>query len=331
MEMFFIARSTELSKRTQETYRYDLNRLKRWLAERGIALQDATLWDLRYWLHNLQSRDVKFVNHPFRKPEAGKLSSNTIAAAVKVVKLFFAWLAEEGLIEVNPAAELPRVRGKRGEVKFLDEDEVAQLLIACDALPRDVAQRRARALCMLFFDSGARETEIAKLQVDQLYLNKHLAIIEGKGGRKEFIFFLPATTEALREWLEVRGQVAKPNCPFVFVSFGGITPGQGMSRNGLYQIVRRIGKAAGVRVDLHTLRRTMSTLFIDEDVGQGNMRHLQGLLRHAQITTTEKYTEINARRLKRAHEAHSPLHKILELTEKIGTLIYPLYLSPSVP
>lgn len=269
-------------------------------------------------MDDLQSRDVKFPNHPFREPQPGKLSSNTIAGIVKAAKVFFAWMAEEGPIKNDPAAELSRVRGKRGEVKFLDENDVARLLIACNDLPTQVGRRRARALCMLVFDSGARATEVAELRIDQLRLDKHRAVIKGKGGDIEHIYFLPATTEALRQWLEVREGVAKSDCPYVFVSVGGITPGQGMKRSGLYRIVHKIGKSVGIDADLHTLRRSMSTLFIDEDVGQGDVRQLQGLLRHRQISTTERYTQINVRRLQRAHEAHSPLTKILECMQELN-------------
>ncbi len=281
-----------LSRNTLEAYRSDLLQLGAWIERRGVDGLEAQHADLAGFLTDLATGDP---------PERPPVANATLQRKAACLRSFYRHLRREELIFHDPTAELRAPRKDQRLPKVLSRDEVARLLAA----PRgtEPASLRDRALLELMYACGLRASEAIGLEVGEIDLAAGVLRASGKGSKERLVPVGREAVAAVRIYLE-RGRpvfVGVANEPHLFVN----QRGTGLTRQGLYKIVQRHARAAGLdgKMSPHTLRHTFATHLL---AGGCDLRSLQEMLGHADIATTQIYTHLSADRLKDVYFAAHP-------------------------
>ncbi|MBB4664816.1 site-specific tyrosine recombinase XerD [Conexibacter arvalis] len=279
-----------LSRNTLEAYRSDLLQYGAFLARHGRDALRVEHGDLAAFVADLTA------GGPDRAPAA----ATTVQRKVACLRSFYRHLRREEILHVDPTAELKGPpRGKRLP-KVLTRDEVQHLL----AQPRGTtpAALRDRALLELMYACGLRASEAVDMTLDELDVEDGVLRANGKGSKERLVPIGSKALEALRHYLQ-RGRpllVGDRDERRVFVN----QRGHGLTRQGLYKIVQRHARAAGLgdKMSPHTLRHTFATHLL---AGGCDLRSLQEMLGHADIATTQIYTHLSAERLRDVYfDAH---------------------------
>jgi integrase/recombinase XerD len=276
-----------LSRNTLEAYRTDLLQYGRFLDRRGLSALAAKSSDLADFLTALATQE---------RPA----SPATIHRKAACLRSFYRHLRREGAMDEDPTATLNGPRRGRKLPQVLTRGEIERLL----AQPKgtEPAQLRDRALLELMYACGLRASEAIGLEVGDVDLEDGVLRARGKGSKERIVPVGQSAIRALRAYLERgRGQLVKgyPE-PQLFVNFRGGP----LTRQGLYKIVRRHARSAGLadRMSPHTLRHTFATHLL---AGGCDLRSVQEMLGHADVATTQLYTHLSSERLKdvyfRAH------------------------------
>jgi integrase/recombinase XerD len=279
-----------LSRNTLEAYRSDLLQFGRFLEPRELSALDARPSDIGDFLAELASGGVD-------RPPA---STATIHRKSACLRSFYRHLRREGLRDSDPTATLSAPRRTRKLPHVLTRGEIDRLL----AQPRgtEPADLRDRALLELMYASGLRASEAIGLDLGDVDLDERVLRARGKGSKERVVPIGAAAVSALRVYQErgrprlVRGRPES----HLFVNFRGGS----LTRQGLYKIVRRHALTAGLadRMSPHTLRHTFATHLL---AGGCDLRSVQEMLGHADVSTTQLYTHLSSERLKdvyfRAH------------------------------
>jgi integrase/recombinase XerD len=272
-----------LSRNTLEAYRGDLLQLGRFLAEREVSALDATAADIGDFLTHLAKGD----------DDHRPASPATIHRKSACLRSFYRHLRREGLRDSDPTATLSAPRRNRKLPQVLTRGEVEKLL----SQPRGNSPQalRDRALLELMYASGLRASEAIGLELNDLDVEERVLRARGKGSKERVVPIGQAALKALTAYLKRgRHELAKQRAePFVFLNFRG---GQ-LTRQGLYKIVRRHATTAGLadRMSPHTLRHTFATHLL---AGGCDLRSVQEMLGHADVSTTQLYTHLSSERLK---------------------------------
>jgi integrase/recombinase XerD len=272
-----------LSRNTLEAYRGDLLQFGRFLEERGVSAIDASAVDVGDFLTRLATGDA----------EHRPASPATIHRKSACLRSFYRHLRREGVRDSDPTATLSAPRRGRKLPQVLTRGEVDRLL----AQPRgtDPQALRDRALLELLYACGLRASEAIGLELGDVDLDERVLRARGKGSKERLVPIGQAALKAMRIYLE-RGRPAlvkqRPET-HLFVNFRG---GQ-LTRQGLYKIVRRHAASAGLadRMSPHTLRHTFATHLLS---GGCDLRSVQEMLGHADVSTTQLYTHLSSERLK---------------------------------
>ncbi len=276
------------SDNTRRAYASDLRALARWLAGRGVSGWPAVTADLL--------RDY------LRHRHAEGASARSMARALSAWRRFFRYLLREGAIDHDPSEPLETPRLARGLPDHLTEDEVEALLQAPDvATPLGL---RDRAMLETLYATGLRVSELVALRHDQLDLRTGLVRVVGKGRKERIVPLGEEAAHWLSRYLETaRPALASPGTPDEHVFLN--RRGAGMTRHNFWHIVRRHARAAGITRHLspHTLRHAFATHLLDHGA---DLRAVQMLLGHSNVTTTQIYTHVARARLQALHAAHHP-------------------------
>jgi integrase/recombinase XerD len=272
-----------LSRNTLEAYRSDLLQYGRFLGERDVAAVDAEAVDVSDFLTRLATGDNG------HRPS----SPATIHRKSACLRSFYRHLRREGLRESDPTAALSAPRKNRKLPQVLTRGEVEQLL----SQPRGTHAHalRDRALLELMYACGLRASEAIGLELEDVDLEERVLRARGKGSKERVVPIGQAAARAVRLYLE-RGRpalVKGSGETALFVNFRG---GR-LTRQGLYKIVRRHALTAGLadRMSPHTLRHTFATHLL---AGGCDLRSVQEMLGHADVSTTQLYTHLSSERLK---------------------------------
>jgi integrase/recombinase XerD len=272
-----------LSRNTLEAYRGDLLQLGRFLAEREVSALDATAADIGDFLTRLATGDA---DHRPASPA-------TIHRKSACLRSFYRHLRREGLRDSDPTATLSAPRRSRKLPQVLTRGEVEKLL----AQPKGTSPQalRDKALLEVMYASGLRASEAIGLELNDLDVGERVLRARGKGSKERVVPIGQAALKALTTYLKRgRHELAKARAePYVFLNFRG---GQ-LTRQGLYKIVRRHATTAGLadRMSPHTLRHTFATHLL---AGGCDLRSVQEMLGHADVSTTQLYTHLSSERLK---------------------------------
>jgi integrase/recombinase XerD len=279
-----------LSRNTLEAYRSDLLQYGRFLSRRDRSALDAGPDDVADFLAELAAGTAD-------RPPA---STATVHRKTACLRSFYRHVRREGLRDSDPTATLSPPRRSRKLPHVLTRGEIDRLL----SQPRgtEPAALRDRALLELMYACGLRASEAIGLELTDVDLEERVLRARGKGSKERVVPIGQAAVQALRIYLE-RGRpslVTGASESRVFVNFRGGP----LTRQGLYKIVRRHALTAGLadRMSPHTLRHTFATHLL---AGGCDLRSVQEMLGHADVSTTQLYTHLSSQRLKdvyfRAH------------------------------
>ena len=275
-----------LSENTLSGYRYDLQRLATWLHEQGRDLAAAKREDLLGFLAS--------------QVAAGR-SPRSLSRYLSGFRQFYRWLLREGRIAEDPSALIDSPRLGRGLPKALSEAQVEALMEAPDT-GRPLGLRD-RAMLELMYATGLRVSELVGLELTGLNLNQGVVRVTGKGGKERLV---PLGEEALA-WLRRYLGEARPallrggECPQVFVT----ARRSGMTRQAFWHAIRKYARTAGITqaVSPHMLRHSFATHLLNHGA---DLRVVQLLLGHSDLSTTQIYTHIAREGLKQLHRKHHP-------------------------
>jgi integrase/recombinase XerD len=284
-----------LSRNTLDAYRTDLLQFGRFLEERELSALDAEARDVADFLEFL-ARGTAGDGADARPPA----SPATIHRKSACLRSFYRHLRRDGLLDTDPTATLSAPRRSRKLPQVLTRGEIETLL----AQPRgtDPASLRDRALLELMYACGLRASEAIGLELMDVDIEEGVLRARGKGSKERVVPIGQAALRALRIYLERGRPKLVKGAPetHLFVNFRG----GHLTRQGLYKIVRRHALTAGLadRMSPHTLRHTFATHLL---AGGCDLRSVQEMLGHADVSTTQLYTHLSSERLKdvyfRAH------------------------------
>jgi integrase/recombinase XerD len=278
-----------LSRNTLDAYRSDLLQFGRFLEKSGVTAVDATGSDISDFLAELAGGNGRAAASPA-----------TIHRKSACLRSFYRHLRREGIRDSDPTAALTAPRRGQRLPHVLTRGEVATLLEQPKGT--EPAALRDRALLEVMYASGLRASEAIGLELADIDLEAQVLRARGKGSKERLVPVGRAASRAARDYLE-RGRprlVSDPTEAHVFVNFRG----HHLTRQGLYKIVQRHAKSAGLadRMSPHTLRHSFATHLL---AGGCDLRSVQEMLGHADVATTQLYTHLSSERLKdvyfRAH------------------------------
>lgn len=281
------------SQKTAENYHLYLMRLVDFAGDVQLSqINDELLRKWRLWLARLRDDHDN---------ELSKLTQNYHLIAFRS---FLKFCSKRGYSTLAPdKVELPRV--KRKQVAFLSDDELKRLFAA---IPTDSkAGLRDRAMIALLYSSGLRVSELARLDIGHINLERREFMVRGKGQKDRVVFIDQAASTLIADYLASRTD----NLPALFVRYGGHeavdTTGdfKRLTPRSIQRIVKHYAKLAGIvkRVTPHTLRHSFAT---DLLMNGADLRSVQSMLGHSNISTTQIYTHVTDPHLK---EVHSKFHK----------------------
>ncbi len=270
---------------TLKNYGRDLERYSHFLRSRKETLVTAGAGDISAFLEVL---------------EAEGLAASTAALKCSALRQFYAFLYEEGHRADNPAAAIDRPKIRRPLPKILTVDETRRLVEA--ACGKDARALRLRAMIELLYAAGLRVSELVSLPLSAASNAREAIIVKGKGGKERLVPVGGAARRALEEYLPVRNEFLavaadgeKAPSRFLFPSRGKTGH---VTAARFAQLVKELAAAAGIRperVSPHVLRHAFATHLLS---GGADLRAVQAMLGHADITTTEIYTHVAQERLK---------------------------------
>jgi integrase/recombinase XerD len=234
-----------------------------------------------------------------RQSQAG-LKARSLARLISALRSFYKFLLLDGLVSSDPTADLTSPKTWVSLPKFLTVDEVARLVLQPDE--RDVHGLRDRAMLEVLYATGLRVSELVQLRPADINLDDGYVICRGKGG-KERVVPLGKTAAALtrRYLIEARPRLQKKPSEVLFLT----RLGEAFTRQGVWKMLREHARKAGLqaRISPHILRHTFATHLLERGA---DLRSVQLMLGHSQITTTQIYTHVSRERLRQVYEKFHP-------------------------
>ena len=278
-----------LSKNSLSAYRRDLTLFANWLeldSECTKSIYQAVEADLTAYM--ARKRDDK---------------ASTANRRLTVFKRFYRYALRQHLVEQDPCLKLRAAKQAQRFPKVLSEEQITTLLNTPDT--DQALGLRDRTMLELMYASGLRVSEIVSLKTVALGLNEGVVrVVNGKGGKERLVPFGAEAGEWLRRYLQEARHVLLEGktCQEVFV---GRHTGSGLTRQAFWSIIKRYAQLADIKVPLspHTLRHAFATHLLNHGA---DLRVVQLLLGHADISTTQIYTHVARERLKSIHAQHHP-------------------------
>ncbi|EGR2205401.1 tyrosine recombinase XerC [Vibrio parahaemolyticus] len=280
----FLRSEKGLSLHTQRNYKQQLETMAQHLAEMG--LKDWSQVDAG-WVRQLAGKGMR---------EGMKASS--LATRLSSLRSFFDFLILRGEMSANPAKGVSAPRKKRPLPKNLDVDEVNQLLEVNEDDPLAI---RDRAMMELMYGAGLRLAELVSVDVRDVQLRSGELRVIGKGDKERKVPFSGMATEWVGKWLKVRGNLADPGEPALFVSKLGTR----ISHRSVQKRMAEWGQKQSVasHISPHKLRHSFATHMLESS---NNLRAVQELLGHENISTTQIYTHLDFQHLAQAYDQAHP-------------------------
>ena len=274
-----------LSKNTLDSYRTDLSLFNAWLANINSHLLEANQADIQQYLA------VKF---PQSKPRS-------ISRLIASMRRFYRYALRENLIKTDPTLQIESPKLPRSLPKSLNEQDVEDLLNAPD-ISQPIGLRD-RAMLELLYASGLRVSELVTVKVNEVSTQDGVVRVTGKGSKTRLV---PMGEEAA-DWIDKYLKQARPEilhkrlCDAMFVT----ARADAMTRQAFWYLIKRYAQVAGITKHMspHVLRHAFATHLLNHGA---DLRVVQMLLGHADISTTQIYTHVARERLKQLHSVHHP-------------------------
>ncbi|MEQ8252415.1 MAG: site-specific tyrosine recombinase XerD [Oceanibaculum nanhaiense] len=294
-----------IAANTLQAYRHDLEDFTDFLGRRKRSADAASTTDLRDYMSALA--------------RAG-MAASTAARRLSALRQFHKFLHAENYRADNPCTVVDAPRRSRPLPKILSEAEVDQLLDAAAGLPGPDGARLL-ALLELLYASGLRVSELVGLPLAAVTRDTGMLIVRGKGGKERMVPLTEASIRAVEAYRQVRdaflkeGQKEKQKSPYLFPSRGDSGH---LTRHRFAQLLKELAVTAGIdpqKVSPHVLRHAFATHLLDHGA---DLRSVQQMLGHADISTTQIYTHVVEERLRRLVEQHHPLARPVARTGRKG-------------
>jgi integrase/recombinase XerD len=274
-----------LSLNTRSSYGNDLNKLLLFARKEKLSLKTMREEDL-----------TRFIHHMSR---AG-LSARSLARLVSVLKSFYKYMVLDGVIKRNPAANLSSPKIWMSLPKFLTVEEVERLLQRPDQ--KSARGIRDRAMLELLYATGLRVSELVKLKLEDIRFDDGFLLCRGKGGKERIVPIGHSALDAVKKyWGEARFQFVRQPDVHLFLT----NRGKPFSRQGFWKVLKRYAGEAGLadNISPHVLRHSFATHLLERGA---DLRSVQLMLGHSQITTTQIYTHVSRRHLRAVYEKYHP-------------------------
>ncbi len=275
------------SRQTAATYRIAAGEFLYWCQKECIKLRSVTIQNLLYYL-------------VWRRTQGcGEL---TVAKDISALRAFGAFLVRCQFWPENHALLLDRPKASRRLPKVLSIEQVEKLLSVIDV--NDPFGIRDSALFELIYSCGLRISEASGLLVENVHLNEQIILVRGKGDKERLVPFGEPAKEKLVRYLDtVRPALVKnKSVKEVFVNRWG----NALSRKGIWKRFQELEALSGVNAKVHTLRHSFATHLLS---GGADLRSVQELLGHADLSTTTIYTHVTDKELENLHHEYFPGHK----------------------
>ena len=272
-----------LSPRTVEAYGSDVGRFLEWAGKNRVDPKNAPKTALDDFLWD---------------EKQGGAGPATLSRRVNSLKSFFTYMAIEANLPENPAENLKGPRKPKRLPKFLSQRDAQRLLAAPDGTSyQDV---RDRAMLELLYAAGLRVTELVTLKPEGVNLQEGWVRVLGKGAKERLVPVHPRALGALKVYLVERERHFKAPDAELFLG----RTGKKLSREQFWRVLSELGRRAGLaHVHPHLLRHTFATHLLE---GGADLRSVQEMLGHADLSTTQIYTHLDSAALKNAHAKHHP-------------------------
>ena len=273
-----------LAEKTLAAYASDLRRYVARLDESGVQKPDDILRE-----------DVLDHLIALRKEQ---LSARSVARHLSAIRRFHLFLAGERLMKHNPTEDFDSPRIVKSLPHVLSADEVERLIGSPDL--SEEAGIRDAAILELFYSCGLRISELGQLSLRDVSLEESSVRVRGKASKVRIVPLGKRAGERVQAWLDVRPRW-KAKRPTLFLS----TRGNPMNRTGVWQVVKEAARTANIRQNVtpHMLRHSFATHLLDNGA---DLRAVQEMLGHANISTTQIYTHVSTDRLSKAHQEFHP-------------------------
>ncbi len=291
----YIQVEKRLSRNTAQAYERDLRRYADFLARRGLSAGQAGRTDVQEYLGALYR---------------ARLDSRSIARHLSTLRGFYRQLLRDGAVSADPTLNLDSPKTWKTLPKYLTLEEVDRLLAAPDrAQPRGA---RDGVMLDLLYATGLRVSELVALRASDVHLDAGYVQATGKGNKQRLVPMGKAAQRSLAAYLDVTGPQGGPRAqllrgrssPYLFVARGG----RPMTRQRFWQIISACGRRAGPalrgqRITPHLLRHSFATHLLERGA---DLRSVQQMLGHADISTTQIYTHVLTERLQQIYQQHHP-------------------------
>jgi len=274
-----------LARNTVTSYARDVRKFADFVKAGKIALNRVSEQVLAGFIH--------------RQSQAG-LSARSLARLISALRSFFKFLVLSGFLRKDPTSELTTPSTWLALPKFLTVAEVEELLRTPDE--KKAHGVRDRAMLEVLYGSGLRVSELASLKLAEVNLEDGFLVCRGKGGKERIVPLGRSACDAVKRYLaEVRSPLAPEGREELFLS----RRGRPFTRQGLWKLLRQHAGKAGLvdRISPHILRHSFATHMLERGA---DLRSVQLMLGHSQITTTQIYTHVSRERLRRVYDKFHP-------------------------
>ena len=275
-----------LSDNTIQAYRRDMAKFAAFAGKRGLGTAEVR-----------REHVVDFLGTLYRR----NLDSRSVARHLVTIRHFFRFSLTEGVIDDDPAANIESPKFRQSLPEFLSVDEVDRLLRQPDA--NDTVGIRDKAMIELMYSTGLRVSELCGLRVSDLQMDPGCLRCIGKGNKERLVPVGHKALEAVQAYLrEARKELSRGVAsPYLFLN----QKGHKLNRIAFWKILGEYGRKAGLRKALtpHMLRHSFATHLLDRGA---DLRSVQMMLGHSDISTTQIYTHVVEERLKQVYKAHHP-------------------------
>jgi len=273
-----------LSSNTIQSYNNDLLRFARFLERKGLSVKNITTSDLSDYIQELK----------------GKLSERSLARNLSSLRSFYRFLILNSHINHNPTRliDFPKLPRRLPEV--LSFEEVERLLSAPD--PKTPEGKRDKAMLELLYATGIRVSELITIKIHDLDLERGIVRVLGKGSKERLIPMGQIAIDSIKEYLLMRKRFLKDKkFPHLFLNVRG----KPLTRQGFWKIIKAYGIKAGIkkRITPHILRHSFATHLLERGA---DLRSVQLMLGHEDISTTQIYTHISTERIRKIHKRFHP-------------------------
>ncbi|KPK00664.1 MAG: hypothetical protein AMK71_08090 [Nitrospira bacterium SG8_35_4] len=272
-----------LATNTLEAYERDLRKFRDHLEQAGTSVTAFGRKEIASFIDSLR--------------DAGHKTS-TLARYVASIRGFCKFLLMEKIIDEDPVENFSTPKGWKHIPKIMGFSEVSDLLQRPSGKKLSL---RDRAILEIIYSSGLRVSEVSTIQLQDIHFEAGFLTVTGKGSKERVVPINARTLATLKEYIDTsRAELTKNSrSPYLFIARGG----KPLTRQRLWQLVKLYSSGLSIEISPHTLRHCFASHLLD---GGADLRALQKMLGHTDISTTQIYTKVTPERLKKVHKQHHP-------------------------